>query len=74
MTASATTLAADTNAAYFAKNQNPTVPPLLNAEYTALVENIYKHAEELANTADAAGTFTRAHPKAAEAGLNVPRE
>jgi hypothetical protein len=73
MLAAARALAADTESAILSKNDAGAVPPVLNAEYKALVNRMYAHAEALVKTSDAAGTYAAARLKAAEAGVSVPR-
>ena len=70
----AKTLAADTNSAILAKNENRNIPPAMNTEYKELVTRIHEHAENLVKTSDAAGTYASARLKAAEAGVKVPRK
>ncbi len=72
MLAAATTLAADTSAAFVAKSESRSVAPL-NMEYKALVARMYAHSEDLVKTSDAAGTYAMARGKAVKAGLDVPR-
>jgi hypothetical protein len=74
MLATAKMLAADANSAILAKNETPTVPPAMNAEYKTLVTTVYEHAEALVKTSDAAGTYAGARLKAHEAGLNIPKK
>jgi hypothetical protein len=74
MLETAKTLAADTNDAILTKNDAGTVPPAMNAEYTALVTRIYEHSEALVKTSDAAGTYAAARLKAAETGVKVPHK
>jgi hypothetical protein len=71
MMVAARDLAADTSSAFFSKNEKPTVPPLMNSEYTQLVSNLASHAAALVTTADAAHAYAVGHWKAAEAGLSV---
>jgi hypothetical protein len=74
MLEAARALAADMNAAYLAKSDAGTVPPVMNAEYKNLVTRIYEHAETLVKTSDAAGNYASARLKAYEVGLNVPKK
>lgn len=70
----ARTLAADTQAAFFAKKEAGALPPAMNPEYRELVTRVYEHADNLVKTTDAAGDYARARMKAAEAGIEVPKE
>jgi hypothetical protein len=45
----------------------------MNPDYKRLIAGIYKHADNLVRTSDAAGTYAAARLKAAEAGLQVPK-
>jgi len=71
MLESAKALAADTHDAILTKNDAGTAPPAMNAEYKALVDRIYEHAEALVKTSDAAGTYA-ARLKAQQAGVKTP--
>ena len=71
---SAKALAADTDSAIISKNEAGTRPIILNTEYADLIEKINGHAETLVKTSDAAGDFAKAHLKALEAELEIPRQ
>lgn len=71
MLTAAQELAADTSSAFFAKRGNPSLPPMMNAEYRSLLENMTRHADALVSTADAAHAFAVGRLKALDAGLAV---
>ncbi len=74
MLTSARALAADADSAIVSKGDAGTRPTILNTEYADLIAKIDGHAEALIKTSDAAGDFARAHLKALEAHLEVPKQ
>jgi hypothetical protein len=73
MLEAAKALAADTNAAILTKNNAGPAPLAMNAEYRALVNQMYQHAVVLVKTSDAAATYATARMKAAGAGVKTPQ-
>lgn len=74
MLTSAKALAADTDSAIISKNDAGSQPMILNTDYADLIEKISGHAEILVKTSDAAGDFAKAHLKALEAELEIPKQ
>ena len=73
MMTAAQALAADTQAAIVEKNENGTVPMVMNTEYRDLISRIEEHASSLVRTSDAAGDYAAARLKAMEVGVKIPR-
>jgi hypothetical protein len=73
MMSSARMLASDASSAFFAKNDDPRLPAILNTDYQKFITGMVSHADALVTTADAAYSYARAHLKAAEAGLQVKK-
>lgn len=71
MHVSATTLAANANAAVLNRNSAGTQPVSLDSEYGQLVQNINKQAQSLVQVADAAGDYGNAQLKGNRAGLAI---
>lgn len=73
MLKTAQALAKGTHMAILEKNEPGAPPPAMNQDYKRLVAMMYRHADNLVRTSDAAGTYAAARLKAAEAGIPVPK-
>lgn len=73
MLSSAVALAADTNSALLSKNENRSLPVVLNTEYREFISKINDHAQALVKTSSAAEDLAMAHLKADQAGLEISR-
>jgi hypothetical protein len=71
MLLSALALAADVDSAILAKKEAVAVPPIMNAEYQALIFRIYEHAGDLVEASNAAGDYASAHLQSVETGLKA---
>ena len=73
MMADAMRLSEDASAAYIAKASGAGLPVAMNDEYKRFISGVVAHAAALVKTSDAAHSYAKAHLKASEAGLSVPK-